>query len=975
MAYVKALLPQVRVAAVLALLSSPKKVKAGKCDCQSWKEEVDKELMVLNQHVSLAINKSHNLYNSHMSILESIKRLENDVKALQYKGQNEVSNSLNAVPGRSIDEVPKMVHDDEAKMLRIAADVSEIKAERGSLRASVERMARDIASERLERNRTIEAVQAEARNVANLLTPEVQRATASLPKMVATIERFYRTGAEIMQLLSPRQSLNETADLDSSTGTEIENNFRGMKDSRTKETQRVPPGAIDAAQGSLGNIPRNRTQQKTELSTNLLKNFRNASATTLPKDIKKNGTEARRNSTETALYSEAIKNNKFGDINEIEFVGKDRNFAVAIRDSKVIECTEYASNSYNISDSQIMPCGNFTADVYTEAHESVERMAAVSNDLTGEEWSIEHAITFMAEELVKLRGKIYDGALKKKVAQIEESTDRMSTDLRMLENSLVNEIKRTFANVSFPVRKALDMLTEHNLTQLEARTEHLAWNASSLWQSLYNAESNMQLLQLSLSDAIYKINAGHNASFHSINESFFNSVSHFSTLNESLQSSLAEKLTVLKGELEERNSELEVRMAQLGESVQQCLSIVGAFNNTVERVKILLEELGDRYNNSIISADIRLQASIDELHQKLTTETEHLKGMIKNSTDFDRQPELNGWHPDDAAGCPGLDVLAFDDHVVLSTHNGGRYRAPDLPSDTLPVGSVVHFRCVPAGGHVLIGAAELRCLASRRWSRKPPRCQPLPTLAQIMAGNTTETTPSILYDGLVDDEWTSSDDDGSLVVPPGVTLRLKCLSLRTTLGGNVTWLHNGSVSRYGASVWAKAGATDVGQNAYMLEINRTAHQHSGTYTCETANGTRNSIIVKILEVHCKTPAAPENGEALVKGFAEQAPVGSKASFRCFLGYQLRGSNVSTCLGSGRWSSLSPKCEESEHFVPPEGSCQRPPLQDGLTVSPERKWYETGTRINYSCQKGKVLIGMSTALCMQGQWMGQNRSCM
>ncbi|XP_054921235.1 locomotion-related protein Hikaru genki-like isoform X2 [Dermacentor andersoni] len=330
---------------------------------------------------------------------------------------------------------------------------------------------------------------------------------------------------------------------------------------------------------------------------------------------------------------------------------------------------------------------------------------------------------------------------------------------------------------------------------------------------------------------------------------------------------------------------------------------------------------------------------------------------------------------DDALGCPGLDVLASGDSVVLSTHNGGRYRPPDLPSDALPVGSVVRCWCVPAGSHRLSGASELRCLASRRWSSKPPRCQPLPTLEQIMAGNTTETTPSIHYDGLVDDEWASSDDNGSLVVRPGANLRLKCLYPRSLLGGNVTWLHNGSVSRYGASVWAKGGPRDSGENAYMLEINRTTHQHSGMYSCETLNGTRHSITIKILDVHCNTPTAPENGEALVKGSAGQALVGSKAHFRCFLGYELRGSDVATCLGSGRWSLSSPKCEEREHFVPPEGSCQRPALQDGLTVSPDRKWYETGSRVRYSCQGGKVLVGMPTAQCHEGQWMGRNRSCL
>lgn len=966
MAYVKALLSQVSAAAVLALLSSSTEVKAGQCDChcESWKEEVDEKLTLLDQHVSMAINVSHKvvLLELHfMSISKSIETLKNDVEALQNRGQNAVSNQVLAVPGTDIDD-----------MRKIAAEVSEMKAERRSLHDAVERMKRDIALERLETNRSIEAAKAEARSVTNLLTPEVQRAAASLPKIVAKIERFYRTGEDIRQLLSPPHYLNETWDQDKLNGIEIERNVAHMKENKTKETQHTSPGKIHTSEGSLSNVSRQRTQQKINVSTDLLENLRNTSAPTVAIGFTKNGTDGWRNSTETASYSEVMNNNTFHDISEIEFVGKDGNFSVTIRDSKVIECTEYASNNHNISDSQEMPCDSFTADVNTEAHEALERMAPISHDLTGEEWSIENAMTFMAKELVKLRKEIDDSALKKKVSQIEDNTARVSTNLRKLEHSLINEITRSFVNVSFRVKETVDVLTEHNLTQLEAQTEDLARNASSLWQSLHNAETNIQLLQLSLSEAIGSFNAGNNATFYRMNESLFTSVSQFSTLNESLQSYLAERLTLMKGKLEKRNSELEVRLTQLSQNVQECLSVVGGFNNTVEEVKILLDELGESYN-SMVSTDIKLQASIDELHQKLSNDIEHLEEMIKNNTPSGHLPELTGWHPDDNAGCPGLDVLASDDHVVLSAHNSGRYRAPDLPSDKLPVGSVVRFWCVPAGSHRLIGAAELRCLASRRWSSKPPRCQPLPTLEEIMAGNTT--TPSILYDGLVDDEWASSDDNGSLVVRPGVNLRLKCLYPQTTLGGKVTWLHNGSVPSYGTSAWAKGGPADVGENAYMLEINRTTHQHSGTYSCETLNGTHHSITIKISEVHCKIPAAPENGDVLLKGLAGQAPVGSKARFNCFLGYELRGPNVATCLGSGRWSVLSPKCEEKEHFVPPEGSCQRPALQDGLTVSPDRKWYETGTRIRYSCQGGKVLIGMPTAQCFEGQWMGRNRSCM
>ncbi|KAL1420636.1 hypothetical protein MTO96_023885 [Rhipicephalus appendiculatus] len=188
---------------------------------------------------------------------------------------------------------------------------------------------------------------------------------------------------------------------------------------------------------------------------------------------------------------------------------------------------------------------------------------------------------------------------------------------------------------------------------------------------------------------------------------------------------------------------------------------------------------------------------MDDLHQGFLIEIERLKAIVKkNAESLAQLPSLSGWHPDDAADCPGLDVLATDDRLVLSTHNSGRYRAPHLPSDPLPVGSVVRFRCVPAGSHKLNGAAEIRCLGAKRWSSKPPRCQPLLTLDQIM----------------------------------------------------------------------------------------------------------------------------------------------------------------------------------DHFSLPEGACLRPVVPEELSVSPDKDWYETGTRISYSCQGGKILVGMPNSTCHEGQWMGRSRSC-
>lgn len=942
MPYFQTLVVHVSVATALALFSAATEVKATEYQCNC--DEFEKRLKEMSEQVSDLVKKTYDCSMLELSIAtlpQDIKKLTADVKALQNRGQNTVSNLIHPVPRMSIDAVYKKVRELDEKL-------REMESERKSLRDAVGRMERDIQSERLERNSITDAVRAEVKNVTKLLAPEVQRTAAALPSMVAEMKRFYSAGRVIMRLLSPAGSLNETANKN-----KFERNSIAVPEGETDETTTESHAEIHAA-----DAPSHSTQQKFEMNANFQENLYNGTALTIHSDVAKSHSHGQPNFTGTALYSEALKNDRFHNVSEIEFVGQDTNFSISIRDSKVTDCMEYDSNNDNISKYNAVPCDGFRADVDFEGHRAEERMAPVSDDFTTHTWSMEKVIMVMAEELQKLRKKNDDDALSKRVEQIEKNVDRMITNMTKLERPIKDEIEERFTNISLRIKDTVEVLAEYNLTHLEDTIEELARNTSSIWQSLHNALNKMQQVQRDLSEDINNSNVGNNASFHSMKENLLLSVSQLSELNESLQRSLAERETVLKGELEKLNSEIELKVSQLSQ--------------TVQRVLVSLDELSESYNSSIVSTDIKLQARMDDLHQRVFNEIERLKGIMKkNAESPGHLPTLSGWHPDDAADCPGLDVLGHDDRLVLSTHNSGRYRAPNLPSDPLPVGSVVRFRCVPAGSHRLIGAAELHCLGAKRWSSKPPRCQPLLTLEQIMVGNSTNMTPSILYDGLVDDEWASSDDNGSLVVRPGANVRLKCLYPRKR--GNVTWLHNGTFPRDAALAWVKEGPADLGENAYMLEINRTSSEHSGTYRCDTPEGRKNSIAIKILEVTCQGPAAPENGHVEMAS-PGQAPVGSKARFHCSLGYGLQGSNETTCLGSGYWSDLSQKCKKMDHFSLPEGSCLRPVVPDGLSVSPDKDWYETGTRIRYSCQGGKLLLGMPTATCHEGQWMGQNRRC-
>lgn len=627
MPYFQTLVVHVSVATALALFSAATEVKATEYQCNC--DEFEKRLKEMSEQVSDLVKKTYDCSMLELSIAtvpQDIKKLTADVKALQNRGQNTVSNLIHPVPRMSIDAVYKKVRELDEKL-------REMESERKSLRDAVGRMERDIQSERLERNSITDAVRAEVKNVTKLLAPEVQRTAAALPSMVAKMKRFYSAGRVIMRLLSPAVSLNQTANKD-----KFERKSIAVAEGETNETTTESHAQIHAA-----DVPSHSTQQKFEMSGKLQENLYNGTALTIHSDVAKSHSHGQPNFTETALYSEALKNDGFDNVSEIEFVGQDTNFSISIRDSKVIDCMEYDSNNDNISNYNVMPCDGFRADVDFEGHGAEERMAPVSDDFTTHTWSMENVIVVMAEELQKLRKKTDDDALRRRVEQIEKNVDRMITNMTQLERPMKDEIEQRFMNISLRIKDTVGVLAKHNLTHLEDTIDELARNSSSIWQTLHNALNKMQQVQRDLSEDINNSNVGNNASFHSMKENLLLSVSQLSELNESLQRSLAESEAVLKGELEKLNSETELKVSQLSQ--------------TVQRVLVSLDELSESYNSSIVSTDMKLQARMDDLHQRVFNEIERLKGIMKKNAESPAHlPTLSGWHP-------GKPLAIYESHI------------------------------------------------------------------------------------------------------------------------------------------------------------------------------------------------------------------------------------------------------------------------------------------------------------------------
>ncbi|XP_077981970.1 sushi, von Willebrand factor type A, EGF and pentraxin domain-containing protein 1-like [Glandiceps talaboti] len=83
-----------------------------------------------------------------------------------------------------------------------------------------------------------------------------------------------------------------------------------------------------------------------------------------------------------------------------------------------------------------------------------------------------------------------------------------------------------------------------------------------------------------------------------------------------------------------------------------------------------------------------------------------------------------------------------------------------------------------------------------------------------------------------------------------------------------------------------------------------------------------------------------------------------AQYKCSTGYRLSGNTEISCLGSGRWSDDPPSCQ----IV----SCGLPKRVSNAEI--KGSWYLFGNRVHYTCNEGYNLTGNETIECLAtGNW--------
>ncbi|XP_033028458.1 seizure protein 6 homolog [Lacerta agilis] len=125
---------------------------------------------------------------------------------------------------------------------------------------------------------------------------------------------------------------------------------------------------------------------------------------------------------------------------------------------------------------------------------------------------------------------------------------------------------------------------------------------------------------------------------------------------------------------------------------------------------------------------------------------------------------------------------------------------------------------------------------------------------------------------------------------------------------------------------------------------------------------------------CRDPGDVDHSRRMVS--ENKFPVGATVQFICDKGYILAGSGEITChdrqAGGPKWSDRLPKCIP-EVYEP----CHNPGSPDHGAQNPEKRLYQAGTSLRFSCAKGYVLLGDATLRCVPGhpsQWSGSPPLC-
>ncbi|XP_065217364.1 locomotion-related protein Hikaru genki isoform X2 [Planococcus citri] len=313
----------------------------------------------------------------------------------------------------------------------------------------------------------------------------------------------------------------------------------------------------------------------------------------------------------------------------------------------------------------------------------------------------------------------------------------------------------------------------------------------------------------------------------------------------------------------------------------------------------------------------------------------------------------------------GTNLALIYDGALLQRWNG---HVPDR--------SKVTIRCDGAPGlYKLHGTSNLQCLDGD-WDREIPRCLPTTSISAY-----SQHSPPTIRVKLAFGDSAIDYRNNHVVIYPGSIVHLECL-FRRRYGDDVRWSRTTSTTiaqtktmqqqqqqqqRDHLTGWSIAA--DEREWIYRMSLYYVKSEHdSGNYTCITPTNQNNTVTLRVEAIQCEKRSADENRRNITisNWKARGNHVGQTVEYACAHGFTLVGSNRSTCLADGKWSSNVPFCEP---IVCASGSI----ADVHLIASGTNNTY--GSSIGFRCAWGYALKGANEIRCkIDGQWSSPVPKC-
>ncbi|MGH0177827.1 UNVERIFIED_CONTAM: hypothetical protein FKN15_076072 [Acipenser sinensis] len=139
-------------------------------------------------------------------------------------------------------------------------------------------------------------------------------------------------------------------------------------------------------------------------------------------------------------------------------------------------------------------------------------------------------------------------------------------------------------------------------------------------------------------------------------------------------------------------------------------------------------------------------------------------------------------------------------------------------------------------------------------------------------------------------------------------------------------------------------------------------------------GFQNGFVIHFFVTTCSDPGDVDHSRRVLS--MNKFNVGSTVQYICNKGYQLSGNSLLTCYphdSSGpKWSERLPKCMP-ETYEP----CRNPGAPSFSIQTAEKRFYQAGETLRFSCYNGYQLVGEAAIRCIPGhpsQWSSPPPAC-